>query len=471
MAPFSDETGLIRIKLRQKERHGILVIYEKNEEIMSIKDQYKRESEQLKMFLNEVGDMLTEQSGFVQRQSKFDGRDLIQVMTLGCLANSKASLNDFCEVSQGLGTSISSSGLHQRLTSEAVELLSQAFQLWIGQKQSPVLREVLCNFAAVHIVDSSRIILPPCLAADFPGGRNPATMKIQLAYEYRSGQIEAIEIEDGRTPDQSCTLPVQLSQAGDLVLFDLGYTNQHQFADLDAEEVYFLTRLHNQIGLYECETDTDTVDLLTYVNALPADVQMGERFLYVGQKAKVGVRVTYHRVAPQVAQERRRKAKQAAKKRGKTCSQRVLDRLDWVFFMTNAPAGWLTTEQISIVYRVRWQIEILFKVWKQEMDWGAMGHWRVARILTQFYGRCLAIVLCHRLLEKYQDELDWEISWQKAFRLLKRRCNKLITIVRRNFWGIFTFLRDLDQAFRRFARKDKRRKEPSTYVLLDTFRA
>ena len=105
------------------------------------------------------------------------------------------------------------------------------------------------------------------------------------------------------------------------------------------------------------------------------------------------------------------------------------------------------------------------------MDWGAMGHWRVARILTQFYGRCLAIVLCHRLLEKYQDELDWEISWQKAFRLLKRRCNKLITIVRRNFWGIFTFLRDLDQAFRRFARKDKRRKEPSTYVLLDTFRA
>jgi len=188
---------------------------------MSIKDQYKQESEQLQIFLNEVGEMLGEQSGFVQRQSKFGGNELVQVMTLGCLANGQASRNDFCEVAQDLGTTISNSGLHQRLTMEAVELLSQVFQLWIEQEQSPVLREVLCNFAAVHIVDSSRIILPSCLASDFPGGRNPATMKIQLAYEYGSGQIEAIEIEAGRTPDQICTLPVQGSQAGDLVLFDL----------------------------------------------------------------------------------------------------------------------------------------------------------------------------------------------------------------------------------------------------------
>ena len=438
---------------------------------MSIKDQYKRESEQLQMFLGEVGEMLSKHSGFVQRESKFGGNELVQVMTLGCLENGKASLNDLCQVAQDLGVSISSPGLHQRLTMEAVELLSQVFQLWIQQAESPHLRHVLCHFAAVHIVDSSRIILPPCLATDFPGGRNKATMKIQLGYEYRSGQIEALWIENGRTPDQSCKLPEELSQAGDLVLFDLGYTNQHLFAQLDDQGVYFLTRLQGQIGVYESETDPEKFDLLSYVNALPDTIQMGERNLYLGQKVKVAVRVAYYRVPPQIAEERRRKAKQAAKKRGKTCSQQTLDRLDWVFFITNAPNQWLTTEQIALVYRVRWQIEILFKVWKQEMDWAVMGHWRVARILAQFYGRCLAIVLCHHLLQQFQQITDWEISWQKAYRHLKRRAEKLITLVRRNFWGIWTFLRNLDRDLRRFAGKDKRRKSPSTYALLDMFHA
>lgn len=436
---------------------------------MSIQKQYKRESQQLQIFLNEVGDMLAQHSGFVQRNSKLGGKELVQVMTLACLENGKASLNDFCQVAQELGLTISSSGLHQRLTSEAVELLSQVFQLWIQQEQPPEIHQVFRNFESVHIVDSSRINLPACLAVDFPGGRNPATMKVQLGYEYRSGRIEALQIETGRTPDQSSSLPQEVSKAGDLVLFDLGYFNQDHFAQLNADEVYFLTRLQSQVGMYENAMSTDKVDLLAYVNALPDTVYMGERQLYLGQKAKVPVRVVYYRVPPQVAQERRRKARSAAKKRGKTCSQETLDRLDWTFFITNAPRQLISTEQIQLIYSVRWQIEIVFKVWKQEMDWAHMEHWRVERMLAQFYGRCLAILLCQHLLGRPQHDLDWEISWQKAYRILKRHSRKLIEIVRRSFWGILTFLRKLDRDCRRFACKDKRRKSLSTYAQLKLF--
>ena len=438
---------------------------------MPIKEQYKRESEELKIFLSEVGNVLAKHKGFVQRKSKFDGNKLVQVMTLGCLENGKASLNDFCRVAENLGIRMSCSGLHPRLTSEAVELLSQVLQLWMSHKQSPVLREVLRDFSAVHIVDSSRIILPKCLAEAFPGGRNPATIKVHLAYEYRRGHIEALNITDGRISDYSCEFPDELSGARALVLIDLGYTNQHLFERLQNKGAYFLTRLHSQIGLYENENDNQIFDILSHVNALPETIKAGECRLYLGQKTKVPVRVVYYRAAPEVAQERRRKAKQASKKRGTTCSQRVLDRLDWVFFITNAPCGWLSTDQIQIVYRVRWQIEILFKVWKQEMDWANIGPWRVPRILTQFYGRCLAIVLCHSLLQKYQDIPQWEISWQKAYRQLKLKATQLMTIVRRNFWGIWTFLQYLDRDLQRFACKDKRRRSPSTYTLLDIFQA
>lgn len=438
---------------------------------MSIVEEYKREAEQLQMFLSEIGDLLERPSGFVQRESKFGGTELVQVMSLGCLENGKASLDTFVQVARDLGINISSSGLHQRLTMEAVSLLSQVCQLRMQQSQPSGLRDVLTPFKAVRIFDSSEILLTAKLAQHFRGRRSEAALKVQLVYEYRQGRMEAMEIEAGCVPDQNCDLPQSLSQAGDLCLFDLGYFDQERFAELDAAGIYFLSRLQSQAGLYEAVNDKIKLDLLAQVNQLPKAQTRGERHFYLGSKCKVPVRLIYYRLPPEVVQERRRKAKLAAKKNGKTLTAHALAWLDWAFFITNAPEELLNVEQVAIVYRVRWQIELIFKVWKQEMDWGFMANWRLERVLAQFYGRCLALLIFHRLVEKYQVECDWEICWQKAFRLFKRRCAKLITIVRADFWGILTFLQQLDQTFRRFAQKTKRRKDPSTYSLLQLVRA
>ena len=91
--------------------------------------------------------------------------------------------------------------------------------------------------------------------------------------------------------------------------------------------------------------------------------------------------------------------------------------------------------------------------------------------MAQFYGLCLALLLFHRLIEKYVAEKDWEICWQKAIHSLRRRCSQLIQIVKRNFWGIQKFLRTLDKDFRRFARKETRRKSLTIYVLLQAIHA
>lgn len=373
---------------------------------MSSSKQYTREQAQIEMFLGEIGSLLASQTGFVQRESKFDGNALVQVMSLGTLENGTASLTPFAQVAADLGIEISPSGIHQRLDMEAVELLSEVCRLWVQQPQSSAVREVLQDFPAVHVIDSSRIVLPPALASHFRGGRNPATLKVQLAYEYRSGRVEALQVEEGVCPDQRCELPEEISEAGDLVIFDLGSFHQERFARLTQQGVYFLSRLQSQVGGYEGAADPQSLDVWEPLQQVSHDVTMGEQAVYLGQRARVPVRLVYYRVPPQVAQERRRRAKQAAKKRNTTCSQAYLERLDWVFFITNVPMGWLSGAQVGVVYRVRWQIEVIFKVWKSEMDWDGMGHWRVARMLTQFYGRCLALLLFHRLLEKYHPEAD-----------------------------------------------------------------
>jgi len=439
---------------------------------MSIQSKYKQEREQIQVLLNEMGEMLAKHTGFVQRQSKIGGNELIQILSLGCLENGSASLSTFCQVASDLGIEISEAGIHYRLNPEAVELLRQVCHLYMHQGNEEIERSgVLMAFNAVRIFDSSHILLSKEHAEIFPTSRNSAAMKVQLAYEYHSGQMEALEVETGLDPDQKCDLSQELSQKGDLAIFDLGYFKQERFAELNAAGVYFLSRFYKQTGLYDVDNPSTKVDLLTYLKGLPPEFAWGERRLLMGGREKVPVRVVYYRVPEEVAQERRRKAKQRAKKSGKTCQQSTLDWLDWFVFVTNVPEEVMNIEQVATVYRVRWQVEILFKVWKQELDWGKMGKWRIERILCQFYARCLALLLFHRLLKKYQSEWDWEISWQKAIKVFNRKIHTLIEIVSRHFRGILSFLKGLDRDFRRFAPKSKRRTSLSTYDLLELVRA
>lgn len=431
---------------------------------MSSREQYKRQSEELQLFLGELGDHLGQTSGFVQRQSRLTGSKLIQILTLGSLEKGKTSLRGFCRVAAALGVHISESGLHQRLEMGAVELLRQVSQAYLDQKSQGAMKAVFAPFPHVYLVDSTEILLPDHLKALFRGRRSASSLKVQLAYEYKQGHIEAIEIEQGCEPDQNNDLGVDVAENGDLVLFDLGYFDQERFARLEDKDVFFVSRLHSQVGLYDRPDSRQAIKLLEVVRGKGA---CGELSYYLGNRQRLAVRVLYYHLPPEVIAERRRKAHAAARKNGTTCSQHSLDSLEWLFFITNAPDLFLTVDQVAEVYRVRWQIELVFKVWKSEMHIASFGNWRLERILAQLYARLLAVLVFHRLIEHYPQHPTAELSLIQAYQLLRTNAARLIRIVKQSFWGLLSFLRDFSTDLRRFALKTKRRKHPSTFARLE----
>jgi IS4 transposase len=48
-------------------------------------------------------------------------------------------------------------------------------------------------------------------------------------------------------------------------------------------------------------------------------------------------------------------------------------------FITNAPEALLKTSQIYPFYRLRWQIELLFKIWKSVFEINKIGKMSIAR--------------------------------------------------------------------------------------------
>jgi hypothetical protein len=104
--------------------------------------------------------------------------------------------------------------------------------------------------------------------------------------------------------------------------------------------------------------------------------------------------------------EKRRLAgdkRQRTRKRTKA-GQARLHLLDWTILITTVPKARLALDEVLVLARCRWQIELLWKLWKSV---GKVDTWRSAkpsRILTEIYAKLVGCLITHwlTLLECWQ---------------------------------------------------------------------
>lgn len=124
---------------------------------------------------------------------------------------------------------------------------------------------------------------------------------------------------------------------------------------------------------------------------------MLETILYLGTREHVAVRLIAVRMPEAIVNERRRKARQAARKRGYTPSQAHLMLVAWNLFLTNVPATVWTPASVWKAYSLRWQAELVFKSWKSDLPLAALPTKTQEPTLCYLYGRLLLIVLTYAL--------------------------------------------------------------------------
>lgn len=431
--------------------------------------EFNRKSQQVQNFLEDVAYDISRETGFVQRESKMNGKVFAQTLILGWLDNPEASLNELVQCSAQLGVTISESGLQQRLNQQAVEFLKRlfAYSLTTFREGVRLPTEVLKHFSQVNILDSSIITLPAALREVFTGygmRGGKAALKVQLSFDYLTGDLNAVDLVAGCEPDQNCRLHTTYATPASLHLFDLGYFKQSVFSDLAQAGAYFISRLQTQTALYHNAEDKQALDLVEWLSSQRHP--QGELPVYLGRLARVPVRLVFHRLPPDVVEERRRKARAKARRQGKVCSKRYLTLLEWGLFITNVPVHWLTIEQVLMVYRVRWQAELVFKLWKSQASVDKIGVWSRERTLCQLYGRLLALVLFQWTIAPYRFSLLHELSPVKAFRVMRRYALRLLDAVAEGWHSVALILEQLAEDFLRFALKSLRKKSPSTYQRL-----
>ena len=241
---------------------------------------------------------------------------------------------------------------------------------------------------------------------------------------------------------------------------DLGYFCLVAFQAIANKGAYFISRYLYPTALWV--PAGERIDLLLFLRKQIAPAM--EMPVLLGARYQVPCRLIILRLPPQVAQERRRKAKARAAKRGQTLTQEYLSLLDWTLLLTNVPATLLSLQQVACLYRVRWQIELIFKLWKSYCGLKHIALWRKERVLTELYAKMIGILVAPLRI----PDPRWsgrEISPVQVRKILAYFASRLLNALS-NVHSLVTVLETLILRIERFGFKQKRRKKPNVCALL-----
>jgi len=428
---------------------------------------YQAMAQAFRTFFEQTAETTARQTKFVLRRSKLTGAVFVQTLVLGWSEQPEASLNDLAEMAADLGVVITAQGLDERINSAAVtlfETLCQESLRWF-QQRVPLDVAILRQFTAVEILDSSCIALPATLKESYPGsgGDGPAAcLKVQLLLNFLTGDLEQIVFQTGCDPDQAYEADLALLQPGVLRLSDLGYFKLERLQAIADRQAYFLTRLDLQTTVRDATT-AEAFDLLAWLQSAPAVLR--ERQCLVGASQRLPCRLIAVRLPQEMVDRRRQRAHADARRKGRTVSDRHLALLAWNVFISNVPTTMLSAQQVAQLYPVRWQVELVFKLWKSEFALDRVAGYRRERVLCELYAKLIAAVLLCFLTARQRLTQEAELSLIKAAHIMRRHVTRLAQSLATG--DLPAVLRQLSQRLQRFAGKTKRCKTPSTLRQLE----
>jgi hypothetical protein len=416
----------------------------------------------------EQADEEAKSSGAIRRLRKFTGSILARCLVFGFLARPNASDEDLAETAALLGLQVTPQAIAQRFNDRHAQFLEALFHKAIRHVigSDRALAPLLEKFTRVILMDSSSVSLPPELADRFPGcggshGGGKSALKFQVQWDLRSGELRTIAIEPGRDCDNKTPLQHDPLPKGSLRITDLGYFDISVFEEMSRAEVFWLSRL--QFGTSVFAADGMPLPLLSWLPKQSCAVV--DTPILLGAERKLPCRLVAWRVPEEVANRRRQKLiEETRRKDGRTPSPERLAWCDWQVLVTNVPHEMVTAKEIAVLYRARWQIELLFKCWKSQGLIAELTGSTVPRKMVRLWARFLAVLVQHWLLvSSFWGDARYSLA--KVCRAIRRHA--LILIV------ALSDPADLEAAIEDFCRvihaaaKQNKHKEPSTFQLLN----
>ncbi len=348
-----------------------------------------------------------------------------------------ASINGPCsllhsssEITQNHGISISKQGLDNRFNNAAVAFMRSIFEEQLSKQiQGTVNEGFLRRFSRVRIKDGTRFDLPKRLKDYFPGygGKRASESAgcIQYEFDLKTNKILDLSFTSAKRTDYEDARNTMMDiEQNDLIIRDLGYFSTEVIKHIINQNAYYISRLHSKILIYHAKKKTELLFSDLYNSMQKKKLTHIELQVLIGREEKLPVRLIIDLMPDDVYKNRLLKAENEAKKKGYQVGKEYKARAHFNLLITNIPQEITPSKQVYQLYKTRWQIELIFKIWKSTYGVNKLHPMRYERFMCLLYAKFLMILINTQIINILQHQLY--LQYKKL--LSKDKCFKTLSV-------------------------------------------
>lgn len=420
-------------------------------------------------------------SGFYKRTCDFTPTKFFDLLLYCASLPQSISLSQTStKVKTMHGLKITKQSIDGRFTEGAVCFVKEILKEILERQLSKVFcPEFLSQFTHVRIKDSTRFTIPDKLSEHFKGsggsqGTSHACISIQFEYDARSGKILDLNVTAGTRNDATDASETRTKiNKGDLVLRDLGYFNLSVLTGFADQGASFISRLNTSILVFEPDTKEKIVFKDLYNQMCKRKVTRCDKQILVGKGKLEQLRLIVEIVPEQVYEERIRKVNKYNKDHGWTTSEEYKARCRFNMFITNVPNKELSVEETMLLYRLRWQVELMFKNWKSVCKIDKIHAMKYERFTCLLFAKLILILLNMQIICNLQvyyfKKLRQILSENKCFKTLRESFSILRSIWKERRKRSEKKMKDLASQFSSNHWKEKRKNKINFIEIMELF--
>jgi hypothetical protein len=432
-------------------------------------------------FVAEPFHRLADQSGWRQRAGKIDPFEFLASLVFGQLSASRPTLTS---QAQTFAQPVSRQAVDQRFQPSSVAFLKAAFAHVLAQTlecspAQPQAAALRTHFSALYLLDSTSFDCPESLRELFPscgGAGSAANVKILLRYEVIAGRLEPLAVLAGKRSDQGQSLhAAERLQANELQLQDKGFYDAKAWQAAAQRGAYLLMPLPHALTLWLAPVAGQPAERLDLAGTLAASTEPRLEWsgLLLGTPAhRAGpLRLVAFRLSPESAARQRQGLRESMRTKGRTPTATALQLAGWQLLLTNAPAAKLPAARLSYLYRLRWQVELIFRQAKSVLRIHQTESANPYRVQTEIWARLICAVLLFSWHAHVSAECwrlhQCEASFEKLIRMARQWGHSLARSLLAGPAALLRELLTLGENLLVNGRKGRQKSRPTTWENLD----
>jgi hypothetical protein len=438
--------------------------------------------------LNRI-EKLAKKHQFIKRKGKVSAKCFLNLCTFLGEDLCSSSLSVLCaKLEANEKVSISPQALSNRFNKEAVNFLKKIFHDMLNLQNEvlringPILKSY---FNRITIVDATGFKLDDKHAADYKGCGIISSVKIQLQYDLLTGEFIHCEVGAGSASDAKYLPALQNTiEKGDLSLKDLGYFKTEDLKFIEENEAFYISRLKVNANLYKKGEVTEYgrkgevtireryshVDIKELAAPLTEAETLEFDNIYIGNTSKTRTKVRL--ILTKLTEEcKRKKEINSQKVKGKRKSiQKNTWWLNYNCYISNVPCEILSTEQIHPLYTLRWQVELMFKIWKSLFKIHEVRKAGLERIECFIYGRLIMLLLASTIVFTTRKinhlKTGNELSEIKSFGVVKQYFNEIYRNIFKGKLVLYQIFHRIVSSIERYGIKSKKKGKETPFLIL-----